>query len=136
MYWYKYVFLPLSFLALFFPEKLLLSLLFRRSFSSKVVASLTSVSAAQLKNGSRTVFKPVACHKEQKKRWFYVVTLSSRVRSLARSLARRDPCTWRKKRSFCDSASISRAFVFRLFFIRSDNCNSRHRINRRPTLRA
>lgn len=83
MVWIRSISVSLSFslLILFFPEKFLS--LFRRSFSSQVVASLTSVSASQLRNGSRTVFKPVACHKEQKKRWFYVVTLSSRIRSLA-----------------------------------------------------
>jgi len=80
---------PLFFPFSFFLSSFYLSLketpspFFRHSFSSKVVDFLTSVSTSQLRNSSRTIFKPVACHKEQKKRWFYVVTLSSRIRSLA-----------------------------------------------------
>lgn len=54
-----------------------------RLLSSKVVAPLTSASAraSARASNSRTVFKPVACHEreKQKKRWFYVVTLSSRA---------------------------------------------------------
>jgi len=118
-----YFSLSLSLFSFYFFLKETPSLLFRHSFSSKVVAFL--ISASQLRNSSRTIFKPVTARSRRSGGFMSLRYPRAFVRSLAR-----DPCTWRKKRSSCDSMNTNGAFIFH-FLIRYNNYRYRKIDDRR-----